>query len=356
MQFKLEGIVLGRKAKKIELTQEEKEILTCTINSQKAEQRMVQRSKVILLANQGKTMEEISKETSLSSQNISKWRLRFEKIGLEGLKDKKGRGVKPTISPEDQTMVVALACSKPESGKLRRSQRDIAKEIKISQGSVHKILKRTDLKPHKTEYWCGKSPDPEFKEKQANIVGLYLNPPANALVIAVDEKTQIQALERTQKELPASPGKPRKLTATYKRQGTACLLAALLVHEGYIKGKCVDSNNNQTFLSFLKELWRTYKQVELHIIVDNLSIHKHENIKNWLKKHPRVKLHFTPTYSSWLNQVEIWFNILTRDVLKDGVWSSRDELIETIMKYITYYNENNAKPFKWTYTGQPLVK
>lgn len=347
---------MGRKAKKIELSPEQREKLISIINSQKSEQRMVQRSKVILLANKGKTMEEISKETSLSPQNISKWRLRFEKQGLEGLKDKEGRGIKPIISSKDQTMVIALACSKPENGKQRRSQRDIAKEIKISQGSVHKILKRTDLKPHKTEYWCGKSPDPEFREKQANIVGLYLNPPANALVIAVDEKTQIQALERTQKELPVSPGKQRKLTATYKRHGTACLLAALLVHEGSIKAKCVENNNNQTFLGFLKELWRTYKRVELHIIVDNLSVHKHENIKNWLKKHPRVKLHFTPTYSSWLNQVEIWFNIFTRDVLKDGVWSSKDELIETIMKYIEYYNKHCAKPFKWTYTGQPLVK
>jgi len=235
------------------------------------------------------------------------------------------------------------------------SQREIASEAGISQSRVSDILARTDLKPHKTEYWCGKSPDPEFEAKQAQIIGLYMNPPENALVISIDEKTQIQALSRTQAELPCKSGKNRKLTATYKRNGTACLLAALLVHEGNIDGKCVEKNNHESFLEFLQELYNSYGDKELCIIADNLAVHKHEKVKKWLKKHKNVKMFFTPTYSSWLNQIEIWFGILSRDVLKDGVWDSKEELIECIMKYIKYYNEKKAKVFKWTYTGKVLT-
>jgi putative transposase len=349
-------IIMARKALKIKFKKGQKKELTRIVNGHKSEQRMVLRAKVILLAGEGKTREQISEETGLSPQNVGKWRNRFTEKGIEGLIDASGRGRKPQISPEKQAKIISLACTKPDNGKVRRSQREIAKEAEVSQSRVSDILARTDLRPHKTEYWCGKSPDPEFEAKQAQIIGLYMNPPENVLVISIDEKTQIQALGRTQKELPASQGKPRKLTATYKRNGTACLLAALLVHSGDIEGKCVEKNNHETFLEFLDELYIKYGDKELCLIADNLAVHKHEKVKIWLKKHKNVKIFYTPTYSSWINQIEIWFGIFTRDVLKDGVWDSKYELVESIVKYIKYYNDKKAKPFKWTYTGKVLTK
>lgn len=347
---------MARKPVRIKFKKGEKKELTRIVSSHKSEQRMVLRAKVILLAGEGKRLEDISRETGLSPQNAGKWRKRFQEKGLDGLNDAEGRGRKPEISPEKQAKVVSLACSKPDNGKLRRSQRDIASEVGISQSRVCEILDRTDLRSHKTEYWCGKSPDPEFEAKQTQIIGLYMNPPENALVICVDEKTQIQALGRTQAVLPMKEGENRKLTSTYKRNGTACLLAALLVHQGDIEGKCVEKNNHESFLELLKELNINYGDKELHIIADNLSIHKHEKVKRWIKKHKNIHIHFTPTYSSWLNQIEIWFGILSRDVLKDGVWDSKEELIECIMKYIKYYNDKKAHPFKWTYTGKVLTR
>lgn len=347
---------MARKVTRIKFKKGQKKELTRIKNSSTSEQRMVLRAKVILCAGESKTREEISKETGLSPQNVGKWRQRFIEKGLKGLKDAEGRGKKAEISPEKQTKVVSLACTKPDNGKTRRSQREIASESGISQSSVHNILARTDLKPHKTEYWCGKSPDPEFEEKQAQIIGLYMNPPENALVLSIDEKTQMQALSRTQPELPCKPGKNRKLTSTYNRNGTACLLAALHVHQGHIDGKCVEKNNHESFLGFLKELYAKYGNKKLYIIADNLTVHKHKEVKKWLKKHKNVKLYFTPTYSSWLNQIEIWFGIFSRDVLKDGVWDSKEELIECIMKYIKYYNDKKAKVFKWTYEGKVLTK
>ena len=227
--------------------------------------------------------------------------------------------------------------------------------IGISQSKVHQILKQADLKPHKIEYWCGKSPDPEFESKMLNIVGLYMNPPENAVVICVDEKTQIQALDRTQPVLPLKEKAPKRLTATYKRNGTVALIAALAVHTGEITAKTMSSNNADNFLSFLKKLDRTYRHKTLHIIVDNLSVHKNQSVKEWLKRKRKIKLHFTPTYSSWLNQVEIWFNILTKDVLKGGTWKSVEQLTRQMLEYIVTYNKTRAKPFTWTYTGNPLT-
>jgi transposase len=226
------------------------------------------------------------------------------------------------------------------------------KAVGRSKSAVHQILNEGEVKPHRVKYWCGKSPYPEFEEKQAAILGLYLNPPENALVLSVDEKSQIQALDRTQPELPLGPGKPRRLTNTYKRHGTTSLLAALVVHEGEVTGRCVDSHNNRSFLGFLKYLYRKYPHKHLHVIADNLSTHKHRNVMEWVKRRRRVTLHFTPTYASSLNQIEIWFSIFTRDVIKGGVWRSKSELIERILYYIRKYDEERARPFQWTYSGK----
>lgn len=222
----------------------------------------------------------------------------------------------------------------------------------MSQSTVHTILKNHNLKPHKVEYWCGKSTDPEFEEKMLRIIGLYMDPPENALVLCVDEKTQIQALERSQLELPLREGNPKRLTATYKRHGTVSLIASLAVHEGEITADKIDQNNSVNFLKFLKKLDRKYRKKKLYIIVDNLSVHKQKEVIEWVNKKRKITMLFTPTYSSWLNQIEIWFNILSKDVLKDAVWHSKEQLIRQLMQYVKTYNATRAKPFSWTYDGK----
>lgn len=340
---------------RLELTQEDEATLKMWANSTKTEHRLVLRAKVILLASEGKTLGEISQKTGLHPQNCYKWRKRFETHGLDGLADKPGRGRKPVITPEERANVIATACTDPVDGSTRWSVRKLSEVCHIGKSTVQEILSEATIKPHKTEYWCGKSPDPEFEEKQAAIIGLYMNPPENALVISVDEKSQIQALDRTRPRLPMRPGYAKRMTTTYKRNGTTCLLAALAVHEGTVDGRCVNSANHQEFLNFLKYLYRKHPGRELHVITDNLSAHKHHKVKDWVERRKRLTLHFTPTYSSWLNQIEIWFNIFARDVLDGGIWRSKQELIKQIMKYIRSYNELWAKPFKWTYTGKPLT-
>lgn len=346
---------VGRKTKVVKLTLEQHETLKMRVSSGTTEQRAALRARVILLSSQGKSLKEISKLTGLSFQNCCKWRKRFCESGMDGLKDRRGRGRKPSIPPGKKVSVLALACQIPPDGCTSWSISRLAKETGISRSTVHRILNEGEVKPHKIHYWCGKSRDPEFEEKKAAIIGLYMNPPENALVLAVDEKSQIQALDRTQPELPMRAGNPKRLTATYKRHGTTCLLAALAVHEGSLDHRLVERHTHKEFLAFLKHLYRKHPRRQLHVILDNFSAHKHKKVVEWVEKRRRLTLHFTPTYSSWLNQVEIWFSIFSRDVLRGGVWSSKSALIKQIMKYIKHYNEKRAKPFSWTYTGKPLA-
>jgi len=178
-----------------------------------------------------------------------------------------------------------------------------------------------------------------------------MKPPANALVLCIDEKTQMQALDRTQPELPMRSGNPKRHTATYKRNGTVSLIASLAVHTGEVTGSIINKNNSETFLKFLKRIDRKYTNKHLHIIVDNLAVHKHKDIKYWLSRKRKITMHFTPTYSSWLNQIEIWFNIMSKDVLKGGVWKSKEQMVNQLTEYIKTYNKSRAHPFSWTYTG-----
>lgn len=345
---------MARIAKPIELSMEQREDLLTMSRSRKLERRYVERAVVILLSEQGLSMDQIIEQTGLSRPVVNKWRQRFRKEGIDGLKDAFRSGKPRIISAEQQAMVIDKACSKPSDGYTNWSQKRIAKEVGISQSKVSQILNQADLKPHKIEYWCGKTKDPEFEEKMIKIIGLYMSPPENALVICVDEKTQIQALDRTQPELPLRAGNPRRQTATYKRNGTVSLIAALAVHSGEITAKTMKSNNAENFLTFLKALDRKYRHKKLHIIADNLSIHKHKDVQKWLAGKRKIKLHFTPTYSSWLNQIEIWFNILSKDVVKGGIWKSSEQLTAQIIEYVKTYNATRAKPFRWTYTGEAL--
>ena len=345
---------MARISKAIEATPEQRAELITMSRSLKLEKRYADRSQVILLSLEGISLDGIEEKTGLSRKVVNKWRNRFRLLGVDGLKDAPRSGKPTTISAEQKANVIQKACEKPTGGYTNWSQGRIAKEVGISQGMVNQILKKADLKPHKIDYWCGKSPDPEFESKMVNIVGLYMNPPENAIVLSVDEKTQMQALDRSQPELPLKPGLPKRQTATYKRNGTVALIAALAVHSGEITGKTVSSNNAENFLKFLKKLDREYRNKTLHIIVDNLAVHKNKIIKEWLAGKRKIKLHFTPTYSSWLNQIEIWFNMLSKDVIKGGIWKSSKQMADQIIEYIKTYNATRAKPFEWTYTGNPL--
>lgn len=345
---------MARKPIQIQLTEQQREELVTMQRSLKLEKRYVDRASIIMLSVDGKTIDAIMAATHLTRRVVNKWRQRFLKKGMEGLKDEPRPGQKPRITAEQKAMVIQKACEKPKEGYTNWSQDRIAKEVGISQSKVFQILKQADLKPHKVEYWCGKSPDPEFETKMIDIIGLYMNPPENALVICVDEKTQIQALDRTQPLLPLKPGNPKRMTATYKRNGTVSLIAALSVHSGEIVAETIKANNAENFLKFLKKIDRTYRGKKLHIIADNLSVHKNKEVRQWLEGKRKMQIHYTPTYSSWLNQVEIWFNIMTKDVLKGGIWKSTKQLTDQLMEYVQTYNKTRAKPFQWTYTGSPL--
>ena len=346
---------MARIGQPIHLSAEENQELLTMSRSHKLEKRYVDRAMIILHSAEGRSLDKIIELTGKSRPIVNKWRSRFREYRLEGLKDAPRSGKPKTITPEQKALVIEKACTKPGEGYTNWSQVRIAKKVGISQSRVCQILKKADLKPHKVEYWCGKSRDPEFEPKMVNIIGLYMSPPENAIVICVDEKTQIQALDRTQPELPLRSGNPKRHTATYKRNGTVSLIAALSVHTGEVTAKTIKSNNAENFLKFLKRLDRKYRNKKIHIIADNLSIHKHKDVKQWLKGKRKVKLHFTPTYSSWLNQVEIWFNILTKDVVKGGIWQSSKQLANQLMEYVKTYNQTRAKPFQWTYTGDPLI-
>ncbi len=322
--------------------------------STKAESRLVERANIILSWHEGLSFVQTCAALNVSEVVVNKWRKRFLQHGIAGLKDSPRSGKPTVISAETKARVMKLATSKPKNGYTSWSQRRIADEVGISQSKVNQLLNQADLKPHKTEYWCGKSTDPEFESKMLTIIGLYMNPPENALVLCVDEKTQMQALDRTQPILPLKTGQPKRLTATYKRNGTVGLIAALAVHKGHVTARTMEKNDAANFLSFLKELYRKYPGKQLHIITDNLAIHKHTSVKEWVQSKHRINIVYTPTYSSWLNQVEIWFNILTKDVLKGGVWKSRKQLVDQLMEYVKTYNEKRAHPFKWTFTGDPL--
>ncbi|MBA3283488.1 MAG: IS630 family transposase [Nitrosopumilus sp.] len=340
---------------KVKLTQTELLALQAIVRSTKVEKRIAERAKIILSWYNGSSFVETKKELGVSEVIINKWRKRFLQDRMNGLKDAPRSGKPAIYSAAQKARVIKLATEKAGQGYTHMSQRRIAEKAGMSQSKVQHLLKQADLKPHKTEYWCGKSTDPNFESKMLNIVGLYMNPPENALVLSVDEKTQIQALDRTQPLLPLKTGMPKRLTATYKRNGTVSLLAALAVHKGEITAKSIDKNNSSNFLIFLKELYKKYPRKHLHIIVDNLNVHKHQTVVDWVASKKRMTLHYTPTYSSWLNQIEIWFNIMTKDVLKGGVWKSKKQLVDQLMLYVKNYNQERAKPFKWTYTGEPLT-
>jgi len=312
------------------------------------------RARVVLLMADNVSGAEVARMTGYTVVQISRLRRRFAEEGLAGLEDKPRSGRPPSITARKRAQVVALTLKPPGAGLSHWSSRELASEVGVSHSTVHRIWRAHDLQPHRIETFKF-STDPEAEEKIHDVVGLYMNPPTNAVVLSVDEKTQIQALNRTQPILPLRAGLPARQTHDYERNGLTSLYAALEVASGAVIGECSERHTGADFLRFLKVLGRRYRNRDLHVILDNSSTHKTPDVKAWLEAHPRVHFHFTPTGASWLNMVEAWFSILTRKSVRRGSFDTVRALIKHIQRYIEHWNDNPT-PFVWTREPAAIIK
>lgn len=339
---------MSRRATSIVLTAEEESTLEAWARGRTIAARLVQRAQIIRMAAQGVLSQDIAAELKVSRPTVQLWRQRFLALRLAGLeKDAPRPGRLPRISPQKvRTVVEATLQTKPTDA-THWSTRTMAKAQGLSEASVRRIWKQHNLKPHLTKTFK-LSRDPQFVDKMRDVVGLYMNPPEKALVLCVDEKCQIQALDRTQPGLPMKPGRCGTFTHDYKRHGTTTLFAALNVLDGKVIGDCMPLHRHQEFIRFLKRIdQETPQGLNLHIIVDNYSAHKHPRVRSWLKRHTRFQMHFTPTSSSWLNLIERWFAYLTQKRIRRGTFHNVPALIEAIFDYIDSNNQN-PHVFVWT--------
>jgi len=348
-------VVVARRAAQVVLDEEERAALERIVRAATSEQRLVKRARVVLLAGAGWRNEEIAPEVGLSAHKVGKWRRRFADERLAGLCDRPRPGGPCRYGHDERLAVFRTACSPPPEGETHWTVRGLAAAVGISKSRVHALLDAADLKPHQVRSWLT-SLDPQFETKQADVCGLYLDPPEGAIVLALDEKTSIQAKQPIRPEIPAVPGRAARREFEYRRHGTVALLAALLVHSGEIKGEVYVRASRVEFLAFLDLLeGEIPADKQVHAIVDNLQVHKTAEVAAWLAAHPRWQFHFTPTHASWLNQIELWFSILSRRLLKRGVFTSKDDLKAQLLAFIERYNPT-AKPFAWTYRGKPLTR
>jgi transposase len=346
---------MSRRASPIELTPEEQSILDTWARGRRIEARLVQRAQIIRMAAQGILSQEIAEELDISRPTVQLWRQRFLALRVAGLeKDAPRPGRLPRIAPEKVRAVVEATLQSKPPDATHWSTRTMAKAQGLSEASVRRIWKQHNLKPHLTKTFK-LSRDPRFVDKLQDVVGLYMNPPEKALVLCVDEKCQIQALDRTQPGLPMKRGRCGTFTHDYKRHGTTTLFAALNVLDGKVIGDCMPLHRHQEFIRFLKRIdQETPAGLKLHIIVDNYSAHKHPRVRSWLKRHPRFEMHFTPTSSSWLNLVERWFAYLTQKRIRRGSFHNVPSLIEAIYDHI---DNNNQNPhiFVWTASVERIM-
>lgn len=312
------------------------------------------RARAVLLMAQAVSGVEIAARTGYTVVQVSRLRRRFAQQGLAGLQDRPRSGRPPTITARKRAQIVALTLKPPASGHTHWSTRDLARTAGVSHGTVHRIWRAHALQPHRISTFKFTT-DPEAETKIYDVVGLYLNPPTNAVVVSLDEKTQIQALSRTQPLLPLRPGLPARQTHDYRRNGLTSLYAALEVVSGRVFGGCAPGHTGADFLRFLKRLARRYRGRELHVVLDNSSTHSTPAVHAWLAQHPNVQFHFTPKGASWLNMVEAWFGILTRKSVRRGSFDTVRALIRHIEAYITEWN-HHPTPFVWTKDPATIVK
>lgn len=335
----------------IAITAEERDELEQITRSRTLPAADIFRARLILMLAEGLPYRTMQTRLDTTAATISRWKKRFIKGRVAGLKEVRHAGKKPfVITPALTAKVIAATRRLPKDGSTHWSCRKLAQSLGIGKDSVQRIWQRAELKPHRLQRYMA-SDDPDFEPKAADIIGLYLDPPQHAAVFCVDEKTAIQALDRLDPVLPMSPGRAERHGFEYFRHGTLSLYAALDVQTGKVLGKTAARHTSDEFVLFLEQVTLSSKPGQkIHIILDNLSAHKTKKVAAFLEQHPRVRLHFTPTYSSWLNQVEIWFARIERDVIARGIFVSVSDLSRKLMRYIRAYSQN-ARPFKWKYSN-----
>ena len=327
------------------------------VAAHKTPQQVSQRCQIVLAAAEGQQDKLIADDLDLNVKTVALWRKRFGSEGPDCLWEvAEGRGRKPTLTAEDIERIVDATLQTKPAGATHWSCRTMAKAQGVSKATVNRIWQSHQLKPHRTKGFK-LSRDPNFLAKLTDVVGLYVNPPEKALVLCVDEKSQIQALDRTQPGLPLKQGRCGTMTHDYKRNGTTTLFAALEVAQGKVVGQCYARHRHQEFLKFLRRLDDEFAdpELDLHLVIDNYGTHKHPKVKAWLQRHPRFVLHFIPTSSSWLNQVERWFGELTQKAVRRGAFVSAEELQKAIGAFLAAWNEA-PRPFVWTATVESIVE
>jgi transposase len=307
------------------------------------------RAKLILMLAEGASFSTIKQRLGTTAPTIIRWKRRFVAEGLDGLDTSHPGQPASVLTPKLRARILSATRRQPKDGSTHWSCRKLAAELGVSKDAVHRVWKEAGLKPHRLERYMA-SDDPDFETKAADIIGLYLNPPQHAAVFCVDEKTAIQALDRLDPVLPLSPGRVERHGFEYYRHGTLSLYAALDTATGRVHGKTAARHTSQDFITFLKEVVTLCPpRQKIHIILDNLSAHKTKLVQQFLEQNPRVSFHFTPTYSSWLNQVELWFAKIERDVIARGVFTSVSDLARKLRRYINAYSAN-ARPIRWKYS------
>jgi len=338
----------------IQLSEAERKSLSESSRSRSLPHSFVRRAEIVLLSADGMSNSAIAARFGLTVPSIAYWRKRFRTDGIAGLYDQPRSGRPRTHDEDTLAKLLQKTLREKPSQQTHWSVRRLAKETGISKSSIQRYLVLFGVQPHRTKSFK-LSNDPQFIEKVHGIVGLYLNPPDKALVLCVDEKSQIQALERTQPALPMGLGYVEGVTHDYFRHGTTTLFAALNVQSGQVIAQCKPRHRHQEFLEFLRHLEKSVPaNLDLYLIMDNYSTHKHAKIKQWLAKHPRYHIQFTPTYSSWLNQVERWFGKITQQAIRRGSFKNVTDLVNRIEAYVSEYNKN-PKPFSWTATSDSIL-
>ena len=345
-----------RVAPRVELSSEDRTALEQQARGRSLPARLVERSRIVLRAADGLQDREIAAELGITPEKAARWRKRFLEGGAEALaKDAPRPGRGRTIKDRKVVWIIKLTTSSKPANGTHWSTRSMAEKAGVSEATVRRIWRAHGLKPHLSRSFKV-SNDPQFAEKLADVVGLYLNPPEHAIVLSVDEKSQIQALDRTQPGLPIKKGRCGTMTHDYKRNGTATLFAALDTLDGRVISMCDDRHRHQEWLRFLRIIDKlTPKEKQVHLIVDNYATHKHPLVKRWLDSRPRFHVHFTPTSCSWLNMVERFFRDLTEKKLRRGVFRNVEELLESIGEYIDNHNRQ-PKPFIWTAKASDILE